>query len=122
MRGSFIIIRRFTFARAGFVSSPSIFTTQLDAAAAPPSVVLPWYDAVVGTLLELHYYFNISKNHDDLKQLLTASKFALITCAAAGLTVFGGCSDIARGSKAFDFSVLYSILRVYSEYRVIFVL
>ena len=43
-----------------------------------------------------------------------------ITCATAGLTVFGGCTDSARGSKAFDFSVLYSIL--YSEYRVIFVL
>ena len=54
MRGSFIIIRRFTFARAGFVSSPSIFTTRLDAdaaAAVPPSVVSPSCDAVVGTLL-----------------------------------------------------------------------
>ena len=27
------------------------------------------------------------------------------TCAAAGLTVFGGCTDNARGSKAFDFYV-----------------
>ena len=76
MRGSFVILRRFTFARAVFVRSPSIFTTRLDvaAAAAPPSVVSPSYDAVVGTLLELHYYFNISKNHDDPKQPFTTSK------------------------------------------------
>ena len=55
-----------------------MFTTRLDAAAAaaaaPPSVVSPLYDAVVGTLLELHYYFNSSKNHDDPKQLFTTSK------------------------------------------------
>ena len=60
-RGLFIVLSRFTFARAGFVRSPSTSTTRLDAAAAaappPPFVVSPSYDAVVGTLLELHYYF-----------------------------------------------------------------
>ena len=37
----------------------------------------PSYAAVVGTLLELHYYFNILKNNDDPKLLVTASKLAL---------------------------------------------
>ena len=95
-----------------------MFTTRLDAAAAAalPSIVLPSYDAVVGILLELHYYFNISKSHDAAQQLFTTSNY--ITCAADGLAVFGSCTDIARGSKAINFSVLYSIPRVYSEYRV----
>ena len=51
-RGLFIILRRLTFARAGFVWSQSVFTARLDAAAASLSVVPPSYDAVVGTLLE----------------------------------------------------------------------
>ena len=78
MRCLFIIFRRFTFAPAGFVLSPPIFTTRLDAAAAAsPSVVSRSYDAVVGTLLELHSCFHISKNHDNPKQLFSTSKLAL---------------------------------------------
>ena len=78
MRGSFIILRRFTLARAGFVWSPSIFATRIDAAAAAaPFIVSLSYDAVVGTLLKLHSYFNISMNHNDPKQLFTTSKIAL---------------------------------------------
>ena len=50
------------------VPAPSNFTARLDAAAAAlPFVVSPSHDAAVGTLLELHYYFHISKNHDDPK-------------------------------------------------------
>ena len=68
------------------------FTTRLDAAApvAPPPVVLPSYHAVVGTLLELHYYFNVSKNHDDPKQLLTTSKPALYHLCSSRFDGFWG--------------------------------
>ena len=97
MRGSFIILRRFTFARAGFVWSSSIFTTttRLDAAAAaahPPSVVLPLYDVVVGALIELHYYFNISKNQNDQKQLFyfTTSKLVLYHLCSSRFDCFRG--------------------------------
>ena len=61
---------------------PVDFTTRLDAAAAaapppPPSVVSLSYGDVVGTPLELHYYFIISTNHDDPKQLFTTRELAL---------------------------------------------
>ena len=48
-----------------------------NAAAAPPLVVSLSYDAVVRTLLELHYYVNTSKNHYHPKQFFTTSKLAL---------------------------------------------
>ena len=48
-------------------------------------------DAVVGTLLELHYYFNISKNHDD--PLFTTSKLALYHLCSSW---FGGVWGLYR--------------------------
>ena len=47
------------------------------AAAAPLYVGPLSNDAVVGTLLELLWCLNISKDHDDPKQLFTTSKLAL---------------------------------------------
>ena len=46
------------------------------------------YDAVVGTLLEFHYYFNISKNHDD--PLFTTSKLALYRLCSSWFDGFWG--------------------------------
>ena len=58
----------------------------------PPSVLVVSlsYDAVVGTLLELHYYFNISKNHDDPKQFFTTSKLALYHLCSSWFDGFWG--------------------------------
>ena len=55
-----------------------------------PSVLVasPSYDAVAGTLLEVHYYFNISKNEDD--PLFTALKFALHHLCSSWFDGFSG--------------------------------
>ena len=114
IRGSFIILRRLTFARAAFVWFPYIFITQLDAAAAPLSSVFNHRMLLLLAPCSNSTITLISSRITMIQNCLSRRQNSpYITCAAAGLMVFGGCTVIARGSKAFDFLVLYSILRVY---------
>ena len=107
------------------------------------------HDAVIGTLLELHHYFSISKNRDDPKQLFTTSKLALYHLCSSWFGGFWGLYrqclrlesvrflgiikyTVAIIIRAYTSSNQHSthapsildtpiILGVYSEYRVIFV-
>ena len=75
------------------------------AAAAPPYAVPPSYDGVVLAACSRSTTALISVRIMIRNSLSRRQHSPYVTCAAAGLTVFGGCTDIARGSKVFDLSV-----------------